>query len=439
LIDLDERIDRLVPELHDQGDWERVLAEAERPRPRRLRRAAPVVAAAATAAVLVLAWPFASERPAGVLDRALAAVGEGPVLHVVYRGESGPTLVDLASGEVTPVVAETELWFDPERGVRLISRLGSSTLEDRVLSSALVSKPQEREYLLLADGYSSSLERGDARVIGDGRVAGRPVVWIRLKGEWVRQVPGDGREHFFAQEVAVDRDTYDPVYARFTRDGRAEPGTGRAILTLERMPFDSADFDAALEPDLSKSFSGGGTEFGERLLEPEGFAAAVGGPAFWLGSTYDGEPLADAREYVELPSGKREETRGLYLFYGRLEVKDGIPQRALGTPKVVLEEFRKTPSLWHGQDVPAAREGSVLVSRNGSGLVLRQGTHISVQAPTVRDVLAAAVALRPASETAAPPSGLDVEAIAREVESRKGHTTEVSGGEPVEPRPLTAD
>lgn len=440
MTELRQKLDRLVPETPAEGNWERVLADAEQPQRRRLGLVLPVAAAAAAIAILALAWPFGSDRTGGVLDRALAAIGEGPVLHVVYRGEFGSTLVDLSSGEVTPLVPEWEVWYDPDRGLHQRSRLGKVE-HDRVLPPELVSGPQKREFVGLADSYRSALESGEARVIGDGHVAGRPVQWIRVRSTSIPDVR-NGQDHVYAWEVAVDRDTYEPVYGRSTRDGRPEPGSGKTILKLERLPADADAFDPALQPDLTQGSSGGGTEFG-KLLEPTEFDAAVGGSAFWLGPTFAGEKLADARELIirtrATPSGEWKEGRGLYLYYGEFEIKDGIPQRALGTPKVVLEQFGNVPEFWINEpDATAAREGSVLISTHRSyvggqeeekrwGVVLRDGTYVSIQATDVRAVLEAAAALRPAGVEAVPPLNLDLASIAREVEARKGHMTEVSG------------
>ena len=109
-----ELLERLTPGYDDRsGRWESVFDDA-RPRSRPLRLGIGV-AAAATLAVAVLTWPFQAEQ-GGVLERALAAVGEGPVLHVVLRGEWGGTLVDLRTGARTPVHGENESGTTPGAG-----------------------------------------------------------------------------------------------------------------------------------------------------------------------------------------------------------------------------------------------------------------------------------------------------------------------------------
>lgn len=109
-------LDTLTPSYDDRaGDWERVAADANaNARERRGRapwwaaRAVTVAVAAATVAALVLAWPFQADQP-GLLERARAAIGDGPVLHVVLRGDWGGTLVDLESGKRSPVHGERGL------------------------------------------------------------------------------------------------------------------------------------------------------------------------------------------------------------------------------------------------------------------------------------------------------------------------------------------
>src|SRR5437762_59997 len=80
----------------------RAPEEAGAPRRRFLLRGVPAsVVALAACLLIVLAWPFGGSGRSGVLDRALAALGHGPVLHVVREGGWGGTLVDLGSGART--------------------------------------------------------------------------------------------------------------------------------------------------------------------------------------------------------------------------------------------------------------------------------------------------------------------------------------------------
>ena len=84
----------------------------------------PPLATAVAVCVALVVSPFGGDD-AGVVDRALAAIGDGPVLHVVTRSPGmGGTLVDLQSGERTQLRIEQETWFDPDRGFRATIRLG---------------------------------------------------------------------------------------------------------------------------------------------------------------------------------------------------------------------------------------------------------------------------------------------------------------------------
>jgi hypothetical protein len=437
--DLDRHLDRLVPESDEAGDWGRVLADAERARGPRLSLALSLAAVAAGIAILSLAWPFGDDRPGGVLDRALAAIGEGSALHIVYRGDWGPMSVELSTGEVEPIVAESEVWYDAKRGVHQVWRLDGEVQSEHLIPVRELSVRQEEQLVALADNYRDALQSGKARVIGPGHIGGRPVFWIRVRSEWLPDT-SDGRNHLFSEEVAVDRDTYEPIYARSTRDGKPPPGGGgQAIVELEQISADDADFDVDKKTNIPSSFMGG-AEFG-KLLEPAEFSDALGGRPFWLGTSYKGKPLSDAREFVIRRRANRnaawEETRGLYLFYGTLRRRNRIPLRALSQPAVELEQFREVPRFWIGwADATVAREGRIVISGRRFGLVLRDGTYISVRAPSVREILEAASELRGVGEPAPPRSTIDFSEVAREVETRQGKAVQVTGGRPVRPRPI---
>ena len=118
MTDVAELLDTLAPPYEGTGDWNRVLRDAKlerRPlwRPYRLAAVAALVAVIAGAVAL---WPASNGTGGSVLDRALAATGEGQVLHLVYEGELPSALVDLETGERTEVRSQHEVWFDPAGG-----------------------------------------------------------------------------------------------------------------------------------------------------------------------------------------------------------------------------------------------------------------------------------------------------------------------------------
>jgi hypothetical protein len=282
-----ELLDSWTPSYADRhGDWERVAA-AGGLRRRRLSarweaRAAAVAVVAAAVAAAVLAWPFASNGPR-LLDRALAAVGNGPVLHVVLRGEWGGTLVDLSTGARVPVYGDNEIWFDTESGqTHQITRLGS------VVQDEELSKPNKPEAELAALGreYRQALESGTARVTGEDTIDGEAVVWLTIHSELLPDV-ADGKDHEWAQQVAVSKQTYKPVALRETRDGQPGPDTLQRVLDLQMVARDAADFTTT-RPSLN------GTAFkqGRTAIDGAQAAAILGQTPLWLGAAYADLPMA---------------------------------------------------------------------------------------------------------------------------------------------------
>ena len=95
------------------------LVATQKRRRRRLPFARIGLAAAVivVAAVVALVSPWQGEG-GGFVARALAALGDGQVIHVVSLSDlPGQTLVDLQSGAEQPVQARTEIWFDSARGL----------------------------------------------------------------------------------------------------------------------------------------------------------------------------------------------------------------------------------------------------------------------------------------------------------------------------------
>jgi hypothetical protein len=434
-------LDRLVPASEQDGNWERVLADA-RGRSRQVRAlhlGLPLLAAGVIG-VAALAWPFENEPPT-VLARALAAIGDGPVIHIVSRGDHGSDLVNLTSGEVAPLLAESEVWYDPKRGVHRISRLGGRVTSDSLTPPGMVSAREAEHYVSLVNRYRSQLRSGKARVVARGEVNGRAVLWIRLNGQW-RADGDDAHYHLWAEEVAVDRTTYEPVYARTTRDGRPTPAMsgGELFLKLETLSAGEGDFDA--DPGVSRRTSiYAGSELA-RELSRGALRRFFGEPAIWLGEAHEGKRLAEAREQLFKHKENRDDpwqtVRGVSLFYGELRPRRfGIRFRDDRKPFVLLTEAKEISPMWSaaqdGVDVP---EGAVRIDAGGTGFLREGRIYVSINAHTVRDVLAAAVELRPVGAPAPPRSTLDLARIAREVESRKAHTAVASGGSRVRARPI---
>jgi hypothetical protein len=266
-----------------RDDWDAVLRDARR----RVRRgpAGALVLAILAAAALALFWPFGNGHSGGILDRALAAAGDGPVVHLVVREGWGGTLVDLESGARTPVYAEHEFWYDPARGLHEVSRYGGAVQADLLYRRGEVPRHEEKQLALIGRDYRDALRSGTAENLGPGTAYGEPVYWLRVDAQELED--SDGTTHEWAHDVAISRSTYRPVGTRETRDGVSGPGTGARILRLETLDAGAGDFtvDPSEDPDRVVG------QEGQDPIALEDARPALGRTPLWLGRDYDGLPL----------------------------------------------------------------------------------------------------------------------------------------------------
>jgi hypothetical protein len=261
------------------------------------------------------------------------------------------------------------------------------------------------QYAGLATRYREALQSGSARIVGEGTAAGRPVYWIEVYAEWLPD-SSDGRDHLFAHEVGVDRQTYEAVYFRTTRDREPPPGrgAGTTIETLEWLPAGEGNFRPARErnvpsapfaPRVGLAFGfGWDEEIDLRQADDE-----LKGGLLWLGRSYDAKPLATVRK---LMLGRRHpqetgwnRTPGVVLFYGELH-PNGQPDHR--KPRVVIEQARSISPAWRGIPGQAPAEiprGSVVALATGEGFMQIDGVYVSIYAGNEQDMLAVARALRP--------------------------------------------
>jgi len=446
-----ELLDELTPSYDDRhGDWERVAAAARETR----RRAIPVstrlrlgvlVAAIGTAAALVLAWPFGSEH-GSVLDRALAAVGDGPVLHVVLRGEWGGTLIDLDNGDRRPVYGDTEIWYDTEHGrEHSVARLGG-VVQDEELSEP---KKPPAELAALGREYRQALDSGTARITGDDTIDGEPVVWVTIHSELLPDV-ADGKDHEWAQQVAVSKRTFKAVALRETRDGQPGPGTQQRVLQLELLARGDGDFTTSRPSREGTAF-----KQGREPISLEQAPAVLGRMPLWLGRSHEGLPLTrvyrettsvghqhrvrvtgraaaaaikcseqrgggggdcfralgltssvevrpDGVFTFEGPIEWRDEQKGVVFFYGTVgddastSREDSIP--LFDKPYLSVTETTQASPFRRGAGSYVPPEGSVFIAAGGrTGFLQRDGIQISIDAGSESAVLAAARALAPMS------------------------------------------
>jgi hypothetical protein len=204
-------------------------------RTRRLALGVAAAAAAVTLVALFAPWQF-GPGDNGIIDRALAAIGQGNVLHTVIRLEHA------TPGGPPPV--EVEQWYDQQtREVHLILRDETGVLDDVLIrpDGTAVSQKGEvpgkpvRNRLdpaleTFLTGYVPALENGTARDTGTDVVAGRAVHWI--------EIPIEGAHD--SEQIAIDSETGEPLLVRQLSNG-IEVARYR-VLTLELRARQEHDF-----------------------------------------------------------------------------------------------------------------------------------------------------------------------------------------------------
>lgn len=312
------------PELLAVAD---ALGEALRTRPQSRRRLAPLVTAVAVAAVAAAVALFVALRSGpGLTDRALAAIGDEPVLHVVTRQTSsdGWTLVEIATGRRTEQlrVDENEIWFDPARGLEhtitrtngyladdiLQTPSGTTDLGGTVWTCATIARhpveatragvscnlsgdngatprdvpeaPATLDPALagFVNGYRDALASGAARLSGEGIVDGRPVYWLELHAA-----------ENMNERVAVDRETYKPLLVRTSIAGRVSQEY--RVLEIDTVGRADADFSKPGRRHLPTTAN----VVGAAEIELEQARTLLGRAGLWAGPEVAGLKLALVR------------------------------------------------------------------------------------------------------------------------------------------------
>lgn len=406
--DVQEILERIVPEPARQADWDAVLRDA---RPSRARRAAPrvaILAAVVALAALFAVAPWRGAEQSGILDRALAAVGNGPVLHVVLRFDPGVTRVDLKTAKRQPLYGETEFWYDADRGLLHEIRRFGGIVQYEWVSRRKEPPPELGVLAVVSREYRHALEAGTARVTGQDAIDGVRVYWITVPS---------GRGDGWVWQVAVSRATFEPVLIRSKFEGRL--GASERVLRLQRMGTGDADLDEAevtssptIDPSAN-SRNAAGSESGNVRIPLGQVAKTLGQTPLWLGREHAGLPLADYadRLYVRPPGGEVQ-TSGISLHY---EKPVNNPDVSPGRWAISIVESTDPDNLPWWTMPGVLREGSILVHRNSAfeklstpiamygGSLVRDGVYISIEAfgygaksiVDEKSVLGAARALRP--------------------------------------------
>jgi hypothetical protein len=354
----------------------------------RLPRVAAAVAVTAATAALLVAAPWGGGGEPSLVAKALAAVGEGPVIHAVIESETGLTSVDIASGRETPVAGTLEIWFDEQRHVEHTLRRIDGRLADDILQtpngtvSVAGVNPQIPPPILdpalakYVDGYRDALASGEAKPAGVGTIDGRPVSWLELTP------PGGGTER-----VAIDKDTSEPVRVEsVSADG------GRwnyDVLSNEALPEGSGNFSPprpSTEPQ-PKAFMREPT-----AIAPEEATGVVPG-ALALGSAFNGMPLTQVLQAklskLFEPDANTEPivSSGLEFEYGSDNLRDGRPY-------VWIEEATQ-PNPQYGWRPPLLPAPGRLLVLGTTGLMVKDGFYISILASDRGLLVDAARALEP--------------------------------------------
>jgi hypothetical protein len=375
--ELKDALDRMQPTPAVHGDWGAVLRDANvRGRQRVARPSAGLALAAAALFALALFQPWDDTSPS-ILERALAAVGDGPVLHVVLRDEAEGGVIDLETGDRAPLYREREVWFDEARGLREITRFGGVVQRDVFYPAGRLASDLLKTYSGLASGYREALERGDARVVGQGQIGGVPVHWIQTE-RYVVSDP-DGTRHVWQRVVAISQETFEPVYVDEKADGEFGPQTGARIRSVEWLRANQGDFRAH-----GTNRPLGGFEI-RRRVDVDELAALLGRTPLWLGEIFRGMPLE--------ASGSGESTAEVSMFYGT-RFSRGRKEGAPDLRRFVV--IKQTADLSAFPDyAEALLRPSAIVVLERQGFLQRSGLYFVISAPSEELILAASRALEP--------------------------------------------
>ena len=394
-----EILDRFVPvPTAAAGDWDAVVAEATAVRRRTgwtgWRAAALVAAASAAVLAAVLAWPFGGSS-GGILERASAALGSGPVLHVVTR-EAAPKwlTVDLATGERRVSYQEVETWSDPERGSHWIARV-----DGRVVDDSLWQHPMSDPALTtFVTGYREALAAGSARVVSDGELDGVKVHWLEFRPS--NAATADDA----AEQVAVDAQTFEPLALRWEQHGAPLPAPLTKVLSIETQPAGAGDFTAP-EP---RTYPSRGDVVDSNLLERAQAQGSLPTPVLWPGPRVAGLDFALVRAddwkivYTD-PEPQALTGKGVRLVYG--DSVNGHPDFR-GESLYLAEASYPTFAYGWQPFEPAPDHATVRIkvfapvagSLGGAdyqGELVRDGTYVVIHATSEDAVIAAAKALEP--------------------------------------------
>jgi hypothetical protein len=355
----------------------------EAPRRRPVRKTALIVALAGLIAVGAAVVPerIGHDR-AGLIDRAIAAIGSGRTTHVVLVGPVARH-VNLVTGKTTPQLERDEIWADPKLGTIELTTIGGRQLAPVFLPrSPYLDLPFVQSF---AKGYRSELANGDYHPIGKATIAGQPVEWIANKPYGVND--DAGIEHYYVQEVAISQKTFKPLYLRARVDGVVQPDSWTRVLTAETVSAPAKlfaqRFRFAESPPYREAQSAPHTTLAAaraamspRPVVPPKWLAGL--PRTWVGlpRIFVG-PLKALRRAV-----------GVELFYGPTNF---VGQPIDGGSFISITEFPHTNAFVSALPQAYPTSGAMISGRTAT--LKTHGLYVIIRASSAKKAIAAAQAL----------------------------------------------
>jgi hypothetical protein len=380
---LTERLEALV-DRDNQPDWKDVVRRAEAPaqaagpaRARRRRRSylarrlvpAFVLAAAIIAVGLIAPW----NHSPSFTERALAAIGDEPVIHAVVRSKTLFTEINLATGRGKPYLATSEFWYDSQRHIAMWKSGQAPGFED---------DPYVAGFLVR---YRSALEKG-AKATKKGMLNGHEVIWFGTP----------------ALRIAVDNKSALPLRIEY------HDPTGTLswdVLSIETLPGGKGN----LVPLKTSPYN--------HLVALDSQAAARTVPvslsrvskllpgALWNGESFSGQSLLRITRMTLTTNYKgapRDPREGIRMKYGEGWWSNNPTESnpLASKPFVRLDETVKPlpNGYWPYRYVP--RSGSLisycgLLTHHCEGFLVKNRIYVLVAASSRDLMLAAARALKP--------------------------------------------
>jgi hypothetical protein len=398
------------------------------------RQLLAIPAIAAVLIVVALFAPWQSSTPS-LLDRALAAVGNEPVLHVVTQ-TSEPVdwqLVILATGErsAPAFIVRTEIWYDGERGLKHTITWTNGTVSDDLLETPegvtsqdgpvytcawIQAHPVEATRARLScrldgdngtvphnvpepapiidpglsgflNGYQDALANGTARRVGEGTVDGRPVIWLEMSLAQQRPPGADRTPDPIEQRVAIDRESYRPLLVRALHGQFSYRVV--EIGSVSRASADLSKPTPVSVPPRQQISSGNVVSSTEIGLDAA--RGVLGRPGLWAGQRIAGLQLTSVTHRV-LRTGYARSTGLDPRDMDGLSLEYGSGAEALRIDETTGPSFAYG---WvRGGRYPVPPEGSVRIGPLDWGWMVRKGVYVRIMSGLGEDsVLAAARAL----------------------------------------------